>query len=213
MKNSTNLKFCCFNRNSTVRFFVLAVALFLSVFSHAANYYWVGGSGNWSDFAHHWATSSGGHSFAPGVPGTGDNVYFDSNSFGTPGDTITLNVAGTCNNMDWTGVTNKPKMMGANQLSIYGSLKLVKGMSMYCTLISFLSNNKGNTLNFTCDSLSAGSYIFNGSGDWTLKSNLIFSPTMGSISIENGTLNTGKDTLTLSNLSGFVVTGNCSSEP
>lgn len=46
----------------------------------AADYYWVGGSGNWSDYANHWATTSGGSVFNTQQPSLSDNVYFDNNS-------------------------------------------------------------------------------------------------------------------------------------
>ena len=53
-----------------------------------ADRYWVGDGGNWSAGPNHWASSSGG---SPGssVPSTGDQVFIDSNSFSTDGETIT----------------------------------------------------------------------------------------------------------------------------
>ena len=62
----------------TTSLFLLFTLFSLS--ASAIDYYWVGGSGNWSDFANHWATSSGGSSFHTQVPQSGDNVYFDSNT-------------------------------------------------------------------------------------------------------------------------------------
>ena len=44
-------------------------------------YYWVGGAGVWSDYANHWATSSGGTTFQTSIPTITDDVIFDSNSF------------------------------------------------------------------------------------------------------------------------------------
>ena len=40
----------------------------------AADYYWVGGTGNWSDFATHWATTSGGVVFHLAEPGPADSA-------------------------------------------------------------------------------------------------------------------------------------------
>ena len=62
----------------------------ISVFS--ANYYWVGGTGNWSDYSNHWATTSGGSTFHTGVPGQTDNVFFDDNSFGAAALVVTVDV-------------------------------------------------------------------------------------------------------------------------
>jgi hypothetical protein len=39
---------------------VFAVFILASLTARSANYYWVGGSGSWSDFSTHWATTSGG---------------------------------------------------------------------------------------------------------------------------------------------------------
>lgn len=41
----------------------LILSVLTLTYALAANYYWVGGSGNWSDYANHWATSSGGSIF------------------------------------------------------------------------------------------------------------------------------------------------------
>jgi hypothetical protein len=59
----------------------ITTCLMLSV-SHAANYYWVGGSGNWSDVTH-WATTSGGSTFYTTPPTINDDVFFDASSFTT----------------------------------------------------------------------------------------------------------------------------------
>ena len=209
MKVQTYLKHTCFNFAGLVKSFCLIIFLLLtSSLSQANDYYWVSGKGNWSDFAHHWATSSGGSTFASAVPTANDNVFFDANSITNPGDTITLNVAGFCNNMDWTGVTNSPKIIGSFLLSVYGSLQLIHGMSMYCPSISFLSDVTGNTLDFTCDSLAPATMTFNGDGDWTLESDLKFSGTTGDISIQKGTLKTNNKNILISDISGYVSMGN-----
>ncbi len=46
----------------------------------ATDYFWVGGTGNWSDLTH-WATTSGGSTLHTSLPGETDDVYFDVNSF------------------------------------------------------------------------------------------------------------------------------------
>lgn len=71
-----------------------------------ADFYWVGGSGNWSAYATHWATTSGGAIFRTNAPTSADNVFFDNNSAaGT--FTVTIDTAGaTCANFDASGITN-----------------------------------------------------------------------------------------------------------
>ena len=56
-----------------------------------SDYYWVGGTGNWSNYSSHWATSSGGNIFHTTTPSSNDNVIFDSNSFSANNQTVTLN--------------------------------------------------------------------------------------------------------------------------
>jgi Secretion system C-terminal sorting domain len=48
--------------------------------TQAADYYWVGGTGSWDDFANHWATTSGGTTFHTSIPTDTDDVFIDLNS-------------------------------------------------------------------------------------------------------------------------------------
>ncbi len=93
--------------------------------------YWVGGTGNWSGVCSHWATSSGGSNLTS-APTQYDNVIFNNNSFPAAGQTVTLDVAGACNNMDWTGSTNTPTFnMSSNPLTINGNIiNFIGGMSL-----------------------------------------------------------------------------------
>lgn len=87
------------------------------------DYYWVSGSGLWSDYSHHWATTSGGTTFHSQPPSSANNVYFDANSFSLAEQTVTIDAAAYCNDMDWTGVTNKPNLVitPSNKLTVSGS--------------------------------------------------------------------------------------------
>jgi hypothetical protein len=60
---------------------MLALALLLPAAGFSADYYWVGGSGLWSDHNNHWATASGGNVFHDQVPTSMDNVFFDGSPF------------------------------------------------------------------------------------------------------------------------------------
>jgi hypothetical protein len=95
-----------------------------------ANKYWVGGSGNWSDGANHWALFSGG---APGIfntPSSVDDVYFNAASFTGASQTVTLDMVGSCRSMNWTGATGVPIFTGPQQLYIFGNLTLIAAMNM-----------------------------------------------------------------------------------
>lgn len=101
---------------------------------NAADYYWIGGSGNWSD-VNHWATTSGGSTNPSIVPSSLDDVYFDGNSGLVTGVTVNMPLTGHayCRNMIWSGITyqsnpsNRPRFQN-NQttpfLYISGNLEL-----------------------------------------------------------------------------------------
>ncbi|HKR04335.1 MAG TPA: hypothetical protein VJY62_06815, partial [Bacteroidia bacterium] len=120
--------------------FSAAVFLF-SLKSFAANYYWVGGTGNWSNYANHWATTSGGVIFHTTIPSFNDDVFFDANSFASASTVTADSTFIYCHNMDWTGAQFNPSFEGPNpaQLKIYGSLTLVQGMQFTINEVHFLA--------------------------------------------------------------------------
>lgn len=122
------------------------------------NRYWVGGTGIWDDTATtNWSYTSGGVGGAP-APISSNSVYFDSNSFTTSGQTVTLNSDVNILNMDWTGVTNNPTFdTNTYSMNIYGdTLKFVSGMSLptYSTdttdsIYIYATDNISGTFNIT----------------------------------------------------------------
>ena len=99
----------------------------------ATKFYWVGGTGNWSDFSNHWANSSGGSTFHSRAPNSGENLYFDQNSFSASDQVVTIDIDNAaCKNISWSGVTNNPKFdYNYKQLKVYGSFLLNENMIMY----------------------------------------------------------------------------------
>lgn len=140
--------------------------------AQAANYYWVGGSGNWSDYASHWATTSGGNIFHTAIPSLNDDVYFDSNSFTATGQSVTLdNTLIYCNSMDWTGAQFSPTLFGnPNQLNVYGSLNLIPAMTFNVKRVNFRSSGAGNNINTAGQTLD--SLYFEGAGIYSLSNAL-----------------------------------------
>jgi len=162
-------------------------------FAKASDYYWVGGSGNWSDFATHWATTSGGSTFKIQIPQSTDNVIFDANSFSSVSQTVTLDVTSpTCNDMTWTGVVNAPTLNGNSKtLKVYGSLTLVPGMTVNSFNPSFESTATGKTI--TSAGKTLGNLTLNGiGGGWTLQDVL----TVGTINLNYGSFSTNNQTIT-----------------
>src|SRR5687767_1396495 len=93
---------------------------------YAADYYWVGGAGAWSDL-NHWSNTSGRPANKSIIPGINDDLHFDANS-GLGTGTVTLSTTGHsyCRNMSWVGVTTNAvfRNTGSYFLNIYGNLEL-----------------------------------------------------------------------------------------
>ncbi len=192
-----------------IKFFALCTFLFLfctPLITRAANYYWIGGSGNWSDPTH-WATTSGGTILHNQIPTAVDDVFFDANSFTASGQTVTLDpLTILCRDMSWIGVTNNPTLSGisANLLKIYGSLSFAVGMNMgFLGRVNFESVTTGRTI------LSNGKkfnwdVIFNGvGGEWTLQDSLRVE---NKVVLNNGTLNTNNRAVVASGFESSTTT-------
>ncbi|MCF6359524.1 MAG: hypothetical protein L3J29_02040, partial [Cyclobacteriaceae bacterium] len=163
----------------------------LSIYSTAQDYYWIGGTGNWSDLTN-WATTSGGSTLQTQLPTANDNVYFDVNSFTASSQVVTLDVEANCNSMNWSGVTNFPTITGnGNDINIYGSLVLSPDMTANFSDVEFESTGTGNTITTNGTSLgSASSTIFNSvGGEWSLLDNF----TTNAIFLLAGTLTTNNN--------------------
>jgi DNA/RNA endonuclease YhcR with UshA esterase domain len=182
---------------------IIFITLFITTLcfcskSFAADYYWVGGTGNWSEFGTHWATTSGGSVFHLAEPGPDDDVYFNTNSFSGAGEVVAVDVMAYCKTMDWAGITNNPDFTGGNNLDIYGSIIFDPGMTAsYTGWMNFLSNNAGNVLNFSTVPLSIGGTNFNGNGDWTFMSDMDLSLSGGGLQASKGTVNTNGYTISV----------------
>lgn len=154
-----------------LRMNLLALLLMMTGSVWGLDYYWVGGSGSWSDYASHWATSSGGNVFHDQVPTSMDNVYFDANSFPASGGVVSIDQTIIyCMNMDWTGATGVPVLTGPSDktLWIYGSVRLIPQMSWtFSGQVNFRAFQGGKTIVTTGHNL--GTVSFDGEGGaWTL---------------------------------------------
>lgn len=61
-------------------YLILNIFIFLASNIFALDYYWVGGTGNWSDI-NHWTITSGGTILHTTVPSSTDDVFFDSKAY------------------------------------------------------------------------------------------------------------------------------------
>ncbi len=169
----------------------LFLGIILSLFSfssYAQDYYWVGGSGDWNEYATHWATTSGGTTFHTQEPTSINNVFFDANSFSASGQVITTSGTINCHDMDWSGTTNSPTFnrLDFNTLNISGSITLATNATYNISKVFLISDEIGETIEFNGNTLGNGNLIINGNGVWNLQSSI----SCKNMYFEKGTLNT-----------------------
>lgn len=170
-----------------------------------ATYYWVGGSGNWSDATNHWSDSSGGSPGAGFLPTSADDVIFDAASNGAGTGAFTVNVDGTagtpsvCKNFSTGGAGGAldgamtiDATVSAN-LDIYGSLTLPAtnftwapsaGIQLSC------KSTSSETIITNGVVINATTIIIDGvGGTYTLGSAISLNSTR-SLTVSNGTFDT-----------------------
>ena len=185
---------------------ILIIAAFiffpLTTESKDESFYWVGGSGDWSEFFKHWAGSSGGDPSEFGkVPDAGDTVYFDNNSF-LPEDeeiVITIKDNAECLTLDFSKASKKIVFNKNTQpmLKIYGSLILNSDMDFNVNSLNFESMQKGNVIK--SEGIKLGNIRFYGiGGGWELLGDL----QCGEIYHKHGSFNTKNYNLTCYSYSG-----------
>ncbi|MBL0047755.1 MAG: T9SS type A sorting domain-containing protein [Bacteroidetes bacterium] len=203
-KNATQLT----KASRCLRLLVFALLLFTS--AQATNYYWVGGSGNWSDYANHWATSSGGNVYHVQIPSPIDDVFIDANSFLATNDTLTMDTTLLqCRSMDWSGVLNSPHLKLVNNVfSVYGSFILADSMTMRLdsAAIYFKSANQGNAIYTGAHEFNTCNLIFEGNGGWSFVSD--FKGTY--LAFQKGNLSLGGHHFNVSNFTASATSPNAS---
>ena len=119
-----------------------------------SDFYWIGGTGNWSDGSK-WSLSSGGS--AVGCPPTSaDNIYFDESSFDSSDQVVTIDIDNAaCKNMSWASVTNTPKFdYQSKSLRVHGSYELSENMTIQSDYTYFTGtasvtlDSKGQRMNY-----------------------------------------------------------------
>lgn len=111
--------------------------------AHAANRYWVGGTGNWdASTTTHWSATSGGGGGAS-VPTLADNVYFNAASNATA-YTVTITAEASCANLSVANpASGVLTLAGSSDLSVDGDFELASGMTnSYTGTISFTTSSE-----------------------------------------------------------------------
>ncbi|MGB3468083.1 MAG: hypothetical protein WBA74_22550, partial [Cyclobacteriaceae bacterium] len=169
----------------------------ISPFAQAADYYWIGDGGDWTDL-NHWATSSGGSTLHTVLPGTDDNIIFDENSFNSTDQSVNFNTRVEVN--DFTALTIDETITFSSSISdieIFGSFRI--GSSAVFDIDNFLVSLKSdlpnNEVAIERESLTAeenGTLSFIGSGSYTLSTDV----TLSKFSIYEGSVTTGNHIIT-----------------
>ena len=156
------------------RYILLALicGLSVSIELSAADYYWVGGPGNWSDISH-WVTTSGGTVQHNTIPTASDRVFFDARSFTGPNQVVTVNNPTIyCRDMNWTGATGRPVFVAPAGfvLEVHGSLILTPDMVFdFRGDVLFFATGTGNQINLAGHKLMRNSAFSSNGGGWTLQ--------------------------------------------
>ena len=182
-----------------------------------ATYYWVGGSGNWSDATNHWSNASGGSPNASYLPTASDDVIFDANSnTGTSAFTVTVDGTSSspslCQNFSTggaggalDGTMTLVSAASTSAMDIYGSLTLpatnfswlpTNGLELGCrgtsthtiTTNGVTINTTNITINGVGGTYSLGSALTGGSGRSVTVTNGTFSTTASNYALTFGGL-------------------------
>lgn len=176
---------------------------------YADDYYWVGGSGNWSETTH-WASVSGGTPNKSIVPGSGDDVYFDANSGLAAGATVILPLGAHayCRNMSWVGVTTAAifrNNAATFQLQVSGNVELSSSVRYAMYFINFVGNSNATYKTNGAVRLGVGYYnpftVNKGTGSLTLLDGINENLLVSNITLYTGLLNLSGQTHTISGLS------------
>jgi hypothetical protein len=141
----------------------------------ALDFYWIGGSGNWTDPTH-WATADGGSTLHGFAPASIDNVFFTSNSFPS-GGTVTIDQDVFIHDVTWatgSGATN-PEFFGdwGNRLTVTGNFTMANDVSRRIRELTFDSSDGTNQINMADNTNAQGNIEFVGGGIWDLQSDII----------------------------------------
>ncbi|UKB78615.1 gliding motility-associated C-terminal domain-containing protein [Chryseobacterium sp. MEBOG07] len=171
------------------------------------HFYWIGGSGNWSDPTH-WTTDTKGIADPMNscLPGAMDNVFFTKYSGNNY--TVTLDISANCNNMTWEEVAgSQPVLKGleVNPLNINGSLILQTGMDYDVERTNFVAAHSGNTIttngvemDYTAENVVYKGVFFNNtSGTWLLSDTF----NVKNFGVLSGTFDTNNQTVNADNYS------------
>ena len=170
----------------TIVLFIIFYLPITNTAVQANSFYWIGGSGNWSDTLH-WQSPNGG------IPKASDNVFFNASSFTGPNQVVIIDEPAFCLSMDWSNALFQPGLSGNADLSIAGSLILCQNMTIdYSGSLEFMANGASYLIDVKNNILNSD-ISFTGTASWMLLNDLDIN--LNDFSLQNGTLDLNKKTL------------------
>lgn len=182
------------------RWGVLLLLLGAGSSAHAADYYWVGGVGQWDDLSH-WASRSGGPAAYGQVPQSTDDVHFDANSFAASNQTVTVGGTVTCRDLDWTGAVRPGvsgmRLVGSGTVEVNGSLRLATGLGRQDANFRLLAAKGGKELDLQAVPINGWLSFESETGGWTFVSdaNLVQYGATPSLLLAAGNVDFGQATI------------------
>ena len=180
------------------RVLMISTLMVVGIFAQAEDFYWVNGEGSWNDFANHWSKTSGnsGGVMQTHIPTSSDNVFFNAQSFPGAIQNQRVMLTGTpayCNNMDWTGATNNPKVLGSQPLYIYGSLTFIQNMIFDIGAPTYFSSLQTASVTTAGNTIPVAAFFEGQGGHWNLQDDLKVD---GNLSLNWGQLTTNNHAIT-----------------
>lgn len=131
-------------------------------------YYWIGGSGDWSDSGH-WSLTSGGVSSGV-LPTINDRVFFDENSF-NQSSTISLSGNAAAASIVWFATEDVSFVMNDYTLQIDGNFVVTSAKLSFQgpgTLLFTGNRSDQNSLSFSNNSCGSVAFQFDGDSKWNV---------------------------------------------
>ncbi|MBL4592238.1 MAG: gliding motility-associated C-terminal domain-containing protein [Flavobacteriales bacterium] len=150
------------------------LSLFAIGNTFAADFYWVGNSGNWND-ASHWSNTSGGTG-GTGTPSSNDDVFFDFNSFTQANQKVTIT-----NNISFNNITIPSRILNFEltstqpvNIDVYGTMNVSAIFKNNLTGIVNLKSNNTSTKQMNFGNWNWNTdFNFEGKGSYVLNSPLL----------------------------------------
>mgnify|MGYP000191197964 CR=1 FL=1 len=154
-------------KSSFFKRLVVLIAFTTTNFAFGADYYWIGGAGNWTDVSH-WSLTSGGQS-ANSIPSSEDNVHFDNHSFNSEYTKVILNTNVEINNIYIESEFPLSVIGPDHSITVHGDFIATKKFNLDIQSVIFENlSSSVNELKFH-DELINADLKFN-AGKWNLSS-------------------------------------------